>query len=191
MDILARQRATIWAIAILIVLNLCALGTVWYQQRMRPFMGPSHQGGRRGRDIAHLIDRELRLTSQQSERVKAQQKEFFAQSDVLLREIGELRRELLEQLLVPAPDHARVDALTDKIGAKEAYMARRLFEHFLEIKSVCRPDQEKEFDAFMHDVIRTSAPPVMPEGHGPHGDHGPPEPPAPPGPGPHGEPAEW
>jgi hypothetical protein len=44
---------------------------------------------------------------------------------------------------------------------------------------VCRPDQEKEFDALIHDVIRKFAPPCTPRGHGPpedqrpHGRHAP------------------
>lgn len=191
MDILSKQRATTWSIAILIVLNLCALGTVWYQQRMRPRMGPPPHGGRRGRDLARFIDRELKLTAQQSEQVKAQQKKFFAQADVLHGEIGGLRREIMEQLFAPSPDAARVDKLAGEIGVKEARMARLLFAHFQEIKSVCRPEQEKEFDALIHDVIRTFAPPFIPEGLGPHGDRRPPGRPAPPGHGPRGEPAPW
>lgn len=172
MDILSKQRATAWAIAILIILNLCALGTVWYQQRMQPRMGPPRHFGKRGRDLARFIDRELNLTPQQSAQVKAQQKKFFGQADVLHREIGELRKEIMEQLLDPSPDSARVDELTNEIGAKETQMARLRFAHFQEIKSVCRPEQEEEFEALIHDVIRKFAPPCTPEGHGSSEDQG-------------------
>jgi Spy/CpxP family protein refolding chaperone len=172
MDILTKRRATAWAIAILIVLNLCALGTVWYQQRMQPRMRPPHHFRKRGRGLARFIDRELNLTPQQSAKVKAQQKNFFDQADVLHREIGELRKEMMEQLLKPSPDGARVDELADEIGAKETQMARLRFAHFQEIKSVCRPEQEKEFEVLIHDVIRKFAPPCTPEGHGPPKDRG-------------------
>jgi Spy/CpxP family protein refolding chaperone len=172
MDIFARKRFIGFLIALLVTLNLVLLGMLWihYLRPPRPGRPPSPE--RRKAEIAHFLVAELNLTPKQEGSLRALQKQFFARVDAIHREVNDLRRRIIDESFNDPPDTARVEALANKIGPKEAQKEQLLFEHFQEIKKICGPEQKKKFKSLVQELSMA----------------GPPEPPPPPSPGGRGGP---
>lgn len=65
--------------------------------------------------------------------------------------MNKLRSDLFEQLKYQRDVH-NVDTLISKI-AKQQYVVEKInFNHFLEIKRLCKPSQQKDFDALTNEI---------------------------------------
>jgi hypothetical protein len=65
--------------------------------------------------------------------------------------MNKLRNHLFEQLKYPQ-NPVKVDSLISVI-AQQQYTAERInYNHFLEIKRLCKPSQEKDFDALTNEI---------------------------------------
>lgn len=57
------------------------------------------------------------------------------------------------------PDKAKVDSLTSLIGAQRGVIETATFEHFHQLRNLCRPEQKKLFDNTIDEITRRMAPP--------------------------------
>jgi protein CpxP len=62
------------------------------------------------------------------------------------------------------PDKNKVDSVATLIGAKRKELATATFEHFQQLRAICRDDQKKLFDATIDDIARMVTGPHPPDG---------------------------
>lgn len=169
MDIFEKKRFIGFLIALMATLNLALLGTLWVHYLRSPYPGRPPSPERREAEIANFFVAELNLTPQQKIILRALQKQFFTRVDAIHSEIKDLRRQIIDESFNVTPDVAKVEALADKIGSKEAQKERLLSEHFQEIKKICGPEQEKKLKSLAQELSKMGGPPTLPQG----GDGGP------------------
>jgi len=132
------------------------------------FILPYNPGGgydTYARMIAPFLEKELNLSEEQRgefERIKA---EHFERSNAVRAEIHFLKQEILEEAFSDSPDTSKVKRLARQIGEKEAEFEEFLFQHFNELKTVCKPEQLEELKKIFDEIIEKNRPPKPPPGN--------------------------
>jgi Spy/CpxP family protein refolding chaperone len=170
MDIFTQKRFMTWTIIILVILNLSALATILFRELRKP-PPPPPSPERRPEEVQHFLERELNLSPEQAQQFEELRKQHHFQSRAVRDEIRRLRKEIMDELFKSSPDTTKVRKLSDEIGMKEAELVRILFYHFMDLESVCQPEQNGKFRALIQELLRMIAPP---EPHQPPGDKPPP-----------------
>jgi len=173
MDIFIKKRFAAWAIGILATLNLIALGMIFLL--MTRTSQPSLPPGERGPNSIHFfLKRELDLSKDQMQEFKRLGDEHHRESDVLHEDIHRLKREMMEEMFASHPNSKKVDALAEEIGTREAQLQKQLFSHFMNLASVCNPEQRAKFEVLLHDVLDLTRPRASEGPPGPRRDRSPP-----------------
>jgi Spy/CpxP family protein refolding chaperone len=106
-----------------------------------------------------------------------QQQQFFElrrQHQDITRQIREKDRKLHDQyfdlLKTDNPDKTKADSISLLIGQQRSRVEAATFDHFQQLRNLCRVDQKKIFDNTIDEIMRLMAP----KGPG-HGGPPPPE----------------
>ncbi len=173
MDIFKRKRYLWFTIIILIFMNLASITLLWVGKpeagRFRD--GPKNPSEEHKR-IQHLLKKELEFDNKQVEQYLKIRKEHQDQMRLLSGEVKEIKRRMFDEVLEDNPQTELSDSLLALAQAKQAQLEQLTFQHFLDLKKLCRPEQQDKLKLLMHEVFRPSPPP------GRDGD-GPPPPPPP------------
>ncbi len=151
-----QSRMALWAIIILVILNVGLMGLLWYQRldRTRPFPPQQQQG----RGTSDFLARELGLDENGARALRALQEEHFRRADSLQRAMGDLNHRLFEQIFTPEPDTVSVRALSDSIGVLRAEFERGVASHFWEVKKLCKPEKYETLRRLLFDAIERPGP---------------------------------
>lgn len=158
------------ALAILVILNVICLYTLWTMREYgRPLPGNKRMmppGGPKS-----YIIKELDFNEQQIREYEELVSEHRRMMRDTREEIRALKKRLYSSLAGSEPGSSEVNELTRMIADKVAYMEEQTFEHFRKVKALCSDRQKQKFDKIIDRVID-----MMSEG----GPHPPPPPPPPP-----------
>ncbi|GAB4376953.1 MAG: hypothetical protein Kow0042_23920 [Calditrichia bacterium] len=176
-----KQNRYLWiTITVLVVINLVTLSLLWMGRPVGPKQGhgplPPNQDRQR---IRQLLQEQLSFTDEQIERYLALRQEHRQETRRLDAEIRELKRKMFDRVLEEQAPPAISDSLLNLVLAKQAELEKVTFQHFLDLKNLCGPEQREKLKLLMHEALRPEAPPRMPEGKGPSPPHRPEMPPPP------------
>ena len=119
--------------------------------------GPPRQGG------AHRIDQFLKQELGWSDDQMAQfetAKDKHLQQSLEIRQTMQPQRESLMALLPhSSPDSTTIRQLTAEIGAQQSQLEQLNFDHFHELRTICTPAQQVQFDQLIGDILRQLGPP--------------------------------
>jgi protein CpxP len=181
MKLLQNSKFTGPALLLLLVLNTSLLVMLLLKHPgppPPPENPPFAQGGPR-----EFLVHELKMDSPQIRNYDTLIKFHHANMDFIQKDIRVHRDSLIDQLGNPAFDSSQVNAIADRIGKDQSQIERNNFEHFRQVRSLCRPEQQLKFDSIIHDALRMMGPPQgpPPNGHRPPGPrpNGPPQGPPP------------
>ena len=90
MDVFSKNRLTVWAITVLVFLNLLLLGTLWWGHIHRPPAPQDGQGNgpeRHYRAMIRFLERELDLNAGQVEKLNALFKQHVAQMSLVMQDM--------------------------------------------------------------------------------------------------------
>ena len=161
------KRSKWWAIAfiVLLIMDVASLAAVWLLKEKRPAPRP---------EVAEFLARELGFDSLQKQELFNLRAEHQQQARALrgkTREAKDALFALLKEAFVP-------DSMLAKAAEASSVNDRQLdiltFRHLQKIRELCTPEQQKKFDAVIHEVLRSMGPPMPPPGREGH-------PPPPPG----------
>lgn len=157
MNYFLKQRWWAIAIILLFIANLATLTFFWVSKPPRPSGFPPPPVGARGEPPRFLVNK-LHFTQEQTK----QYDQLFRQHDEQVSAIKDSIRDTKERLFEllntanPAADEVR------RRAAKSADFQRELdemtFEHFMQVRGICTPEQQKEFDVVIIDVVKHIAP---------------------------------
>lgn len=184
MDFYTRNRKSNWVLIILLILNLVLLATIWYP-RLKPgekeiqrkqkkqyddkkFRQDEENRKQRDKRLTGFLKRELNFTQDQIDKFMKLRDEHFQKTKQLRRQVDDLRREMMDQLLVDQPDSSQVEKLTEKMGQKTAELEKAVFYHFIELMGVCDPEQKSKYKSLLREILNQLKPS---EHHPPPGGH--------------------
>ena len=71
--------------------------------------------------------------------------------------MNELRVELFIQLKHSSQDWSKIDSIIALIGKRQMIIERINYDHFLNIKKICKPEQKSNFDDFTSEIVQLFA----------------------------------
>ena len=159
MDIFSKQRMIVWAIIVLVILNLGTLATLWINhfQRIAP---PPRSGFGPPKQARTFLTRELAFTEDQKEQLKTLQTRQMAQMDALQHDIDDLKRRMMDELLTSSAETGTIDDLAGEIGEIEAKKSRLVYTHLEEIRDLCTPQQRKRYNGIIQEILQIMKPPA-------------------------------
>jgi Spy/CpxP family protein refolding chaperone len=160
MDLFTKNRFTGWVIVILVCLNVATLATLWWVLYHQPI--PQRPPEQRPEDVQRFLEKELSLTPEQAERFRESRRRHAERSQAVRDQVLELRKDMIMAILADTPDTALAGQLADRIGALQMETDRLLVSHFMELQSICRPEQRERLRYLMHDLLEM----MKPEGEG-------------------------
>ncbi|MEI8186219.1 MAG: periplasmic heavy metal sensor [Chlorobiaceae bacterium] len=106
---------------------------------------PEGRGGQCGRREEQCrmtgMQERLGLTDTQTVKVKEMREKHFTLMVAEKKELAALNRELEEESFKTNPDRKKIDDLSDRIGKKDASLAKLRSTHFTELVSILTPPQ--------------------------------------------------
>jgi hypothetical protein len=97
---------------------------------------------------AMAVYKEIGLDSIQIDTFKARKDSFFKHMKPLWSEIRMLKDSLYKDMSLNANDSTIV-SITQQIADKSMEADRKMYQHFVEIRSLCNPDQQVRFDTII------------------------------------------
>jgi Spy/CpxP family protein refolding chaperone len=137
-----KNKFIIYALIILTVLNLAALGTFLFHR----FKGnvQSRMDHRQGEGFEQ-VKQELSLSAEQIVKFQEYRKAFHAELDSLSAQQNDLRRQLIQELAATTPDRKRLSGINDRINRLQVEAQERVINHLLNVKVLLDPEQQEKF----------------------------------------------
>jgi len=127
---------------------------------------PPQRDNRRPEAASFIIE-QLHLDAQQQrtfEELRHQHHETVQQAQ---EQDHHLHDEYFTLLKTDHPDTAKADSIAAAIAAQRTVIEKATFDHFTQLRALCRPDQQQLFDATIDEIARRLAPPPHKGGEGP------------------------
>lgn len=145
-----KETLLLWAVGLLVALNLATLGfMVWNRPHHPPRGGP--------RQVDRLIVETLGLDAAQRARfdvLKREHREQIVQLDAAYAEVSTAYfRQLSGAVLT-----TRKDSLERELGRIQAQKAAVTLAHFEQLKALCMPQQQARFAELVPDLLRLVLP---------------------------------
>ncbi|MBY0478918.1 MAG: hypothetical protein K2Q24_14810 [Chitinophagaceae bacterium] len=139
------------AVLLLLILNASTLFFL-FQKRGGPH---SYRGGR---PYSEFMSKQLKLDAQQETQLKQLRDEHKTELDKLRKEDMELHEQLFMFVKTGNNDSLWIDSITTLIAANKKRFEHTFFKHFLQIRSICRPDQLELFNTTIDQIMKRRMP---------------------------------
>ncbi|OGL48647.1 MAG: hypothetical protein A2161_04435 [Candidatus Schekmanbacteria bacterium RBG_13_48_7] len=166
MDFFTRQKFFIWIIIVLVILNLLSIASIWFKHFMRPSLPPPPRADGAG-NVQLFLEKELNLSKEQAQKLKELREQHRNQIKYNLDLIHELKEQATRELFLSSPDKEKMGSLVKEIGSRQTELERLHFNYFMELSSICNPEQRVKLQSLFHEILQMSKPPVEqpPPGH--------------------------
>lgn len=154
MDYIMRKKVWFWVLILLVIINVVALTTMIYQRHnpVTGYSGPLPSEDMDFRGMNYFLRHELNLTDEQFELLRQQRRESIQASGRIMRSLHDKRNEMLEEIMKEDPNEKQLKKLSNEIGELHAELKLKTFNHFLEIKRMCTPEQEVRLNQFLLEI---------------------------------------
>lgn len=162
MQLFSRKEVFVWALAVLLVLNLATLGTILWQLSLHKHC--SHQKSdehKKGRKKEHATKhwlKEMGLSENEILQLRQIRDEFRENSKAHFEQIAEFETEIFDQMALPTPDSIRLMAIADSIGVFHGAVRREGVRNLLQVKEITTPEQFHQFNERMHRMMMRQHP---------------------------------
>lgn len=142
----------------LLLLNFGTLGFLFFKKDPRPERNrrPPHE------EPKYIIIRRLHLDEAQQAAYQGLINEHRSHVNELNRQSMDLKNELYGLLRQEKPDTVLASSLIRQVGEKQEAMEHVNFEHFQQIRTLCKPEQLPAFDSLAKELAAIFAPPPSP-----------------------------
>lgn len=156
MDFLSSKRFISIILAILVVLNLTLLGTLWWQNTHVPKKNEKVAKIQKNKNKQSIFEKELHLTDEQSKQFSTLRFQHFQRTLPALLAISGLKRQLIQEAVKAEPDTLVIKALAERIGSQQALIEYRLAWHFNDLSKVCTLEQRDSLQNVLEKVTARS-----------------------------------
>ena len=151
-------------VILLLVANAATIATFWVTRKNNP---PAPKGS-----PADFLSKELNLDANQKVQLEKLVKEHREAAESLRPKVREAKDAFFDLMKNPTISDSSKKAAAQNVSAITEQLDLLTFDHFQKIRAICNVEQQKKFDAIIHQVTAMMAPP--PGGPGPGDHHGPP-----------------
>ncbi len=169
MDIIKQNRFLTLVVFLLVIFNVSMMTIMWLGRPLRPERpGNPPRPGQEQADIQKLIRDELGFDDQQIEEYLKMRREHRNQVRRLGEEIRQIKKQMFDEVLQDNPQPELSDSLLSLAQNKQAQIEKLTFQHFLDLKKLCRADQKDKLKRLMFELFRRKpgndqeAPPMPP-----------------------------
>jgi len=156
MNYFTKKNIAIWAIIILVLINILTLLLLWRTQLDKPDPDFSriYMRHERMKKSSQYLEHHYNFDKMQIEQFFDFKDKHYNQSSGKLEEIKNLRKEIYNELFNEHPDTNKVNEIIDKIGGKYSEITQMNFYHFLEMKKLFPDDKQDQYIQFVKDIIK-------------------------------------
>jgi periplasmic protein CpxP/Spy len=150
MDIFTQKKLLIRTVALLTALNLLFIGLFLWKDFFRR---PPPQGNQNvTRDVTDILKRELKLTREQSNQMKALRADVFQKEEVLSSIIKRERDSINIIMFNKSTDEELIRSLARSVADNDYKMELLRFEQAQQLKSICSPEQLEKFEDLIIEI---------------------------------------
>ena len=143
MDYFTKKRLVIWGFAILIIINLTALGTIIYFRFFAPPPKVTEFSPQQAPVNRPYVWDKLNFTEKQRAQMSELRDDFLARSKAVMDSLDNKRYAIIMELSMEDPDLSKLDKLTEDIGSLHAQLKKESIRHLLQMKEICTPEQHQ------------------------------------------------
>jgi uncharacterized membrane protein len=150
MDFLTSKRFVTTSLVVLALLNVTLLGVVMWQNffsRQFRSVEVREYYARSDSPAAGKV-----FSPEQMARFRKLRREHFRNSLPEIRQMLQLKQELIDEAVKPGPDMAKIARIADMIGTRQAKLDKDLAMHFNDLSRLCSPSQRDSLKAFLGKV---------------------------------------
>ena len=138
----------LWVIGGLLLLNVSLLAFIWIKK-------PDHKP-------PPFLEEKLAFTADQQQQFEKLRNSHMREMDRLRKDIDALRDELYG---TSGSSDEKVREITTQLGNKKAEGDLLTYRHFQEVRAICTPEQQQEFDKLINEIVRgMNGRPIPPQG---------------------------
>ena len=157
MKIQNRSRFLTWALIVLLVMNLFALGTILFHLRNdKPVAGILPP--KRPESAQQIIMQELHLSPEQFQLFREYRHQFMVESREIVSELDYQRQLMLDKLAEQEPDTSELNRIAANIGNLHKQLKEETIRNFLDLKSICTPEQQDKLDRLFQNMMDMEGP---------------------------------
>jgi hypothetical protein len=150
MEIKKKNKVLMWTVAVLLVLNISTLSTIWIENHKENKQRMSH----RSKNHGEVLINELQLNKEQIQFYQQSRKQHWTELLMKKKEILSLKKDVHQAFFNPNCDTTYIYQLIDSIGYLNAALERNNYQHFLEIKEQLDSTQLNRFHEFMGELLQ-------------------------------------
>lgn len=158
MDTKTKKTLLISTIILLIVINVAALATIYYNSKIRTKKLAEMNNLKEEiqiRGMHRFIRDELKLSDEQFKQFKEVTITNMRRSHKIALKLNEKRFDMMNEIAKENPNPNTLDKIARDIGSLHYELKKTTIKHFLELKEICNDDQleslQKIFMQMTHD----------------------------------------
>ena len=173
MDIFKQKRYLLFVIVLLVILNLATILMLWLNRPPQPMLQREQRRPEQEKmHIQQLLKDQLGFDETQTEQYLKLREEQQEGALLIQNEIQRIKKQMFDEVLKENPQTTLSDSLLKLSQEKMADLEQLTFRHFLDLKKLCKPEQQDKLKFLIGEFFRQN-PPVEMNNDGP--------PPPPPG----------
>lgn len=147
-----KVKALTYAVLILLIVNLTALGVMAYHRWFKPDFSCPGEGMER-------LKRELSLSPEQEKQILQARGDFHSRLEALSRQLQEERRSLVAALKSETMDPDELKRIVKKINACQLEAQEKVVEHLIAVKNILQPAQQDMFFSIIRERFESDSEP--------------------------------
>lgn len=160
-----QSRILIWLIVILVIINISAIITVFYNiksrndfsERNKLPTGKEYSHQHRGRSFKSCMN----LNEEQHRHFREAKQKFFMEATKISDQMHKKRIEFINEMASDSPDTIKIKEIAGEIGSLHAELKYQTYKHYIEMKSVCTIEQEEKLMYLFKSMLHEDSLPPM------------------------------
>jgi len=150
MEIFSQNKLLLRCVIFLALLNVFSISIfLWKEFHHGPLLFPKNEDYH---DVSGILQRELNLTPEQTDQIKALRSDFFEKETTLTATIRSERDSMNELMFNKDTDTTLVKSLAKRVADDEYQMELLRFEQAQQLKAICTPEQLKKFNGLVKEI---------------------------------------
>ncbi len=159
MDTKTKKTLLTVTIIVLLMINISALITIFYNKNLRNKAFKAEQDLKTEMEIKGMnrfISEELNLSEEQFSQFQKVNQENMTKTHLIASKLNDKRREMINEIANKNPNLKNLDAIAKEIGELHYDLKRATIHHFLELKDICNEDQQENLNRLFFKMIYDS-----------------------------------
>lgn len=152
MDMIKQNRNLVITIVVLVIINIVALLLLWLGKPKHAIKQGPENGGNEIVRIQEMLKKELGFSNEQAEKFIELRENHHEKSIELNDELMLVKRKMFEEAMYG--DKSIIsDSLLNLSLDKQGQLELLTFQHFLKLKQMCTPEQQKKLFEMVHQLL--------------------------------------